>query len=121
MIKQTDNVNGWGIYDNKRGWSKALLANTDGTAINVPITVQGTQMQIPSSSWGAGNYIYMAIAEPTTRSLTQEEFAEQALKFATYDNRKHVQCGEQAQADRDALITQMANAGYDLDDILKYL
>ena len=67
------------------------------------------------------NYMYVAIAEPTTRSLTQEELAEQRLKFLTYDNRKYVECGNQAEADRDALIQAMAEQGYDLDDILKYL
>ena len=51
----------------------------------------------------------------------QEEFEEQRLKFLSYDHRKHVACAEQAEAERDGLISYMANLGYSLDDILKYL
>jgi len=72
---------------------------------------------------GSGlNYIYVAIAEPpAARSLTQAEFAEQALKFATYQNRKEVNCGNMAEEKRDDLITSLANQGYDLADILRYM
>ena len=113
LMKQTDNVNGWAIYDDKRGFSKALLANSDNTAINVPITVQGTQLQISASSWGAGNYIYIAIAKPSTRSMTQEEFTQQAAKFGTYSNRSDVHQGEQAMAQRQALMKELQAAGVD--------
>ena len=64
----------------------------------------------------------MAIAEPPAgRSLTQEEYAEQALKFATYQNRKEVACGNMAEQQRDNLIQHLALQGYNLNDILKYV
>lgn len=45
------------------------------------------------------------------RSLTSEEYAQQALRFATYQNRKDVKCGQDAQAKRDDLIDQLTLAG----------
>ena len=51
----------------------------------------------------------------------QEAFAERALRLLTFENRKHVYCGQQAEAKRDASITYLVEAGYNLDEILKYL
>lgn len=90
----------------------------DGTTLTVEVTASNA-----SGSSGPKS----ATVQPSTtfrseiRSLTQEEFNEQALKFATYDNRKEVQCGKMAEAQRDELIKAMAEQGYNLDDILKYL
>ena len=50
-----------------------------------------------------------------------EAFAEKALRLLTFENRKHVYCGQQAEAKRDAAIQSLADQGYTLPDILKYL
>ena len=111
LIKQSDGSNGWGIYDYKRGWSKTLLADQNYANVDIALTVQDNRFQIASASWGPGNYLYMAIAKPTTRSLTQEEFTQQAAKFATYNNRRDVHQGEQAMAQREALMKELQAAG----------
>ena len=46
------------------------------------------------------------------RSLTAEELEAQKLQFLTYENRKMVNCGQQAQAARDNLRTALLAAGY---------
>jgi hypothetical protein len=53
--------------------------------------------------------------------MTAEQLAEAKLKFATYENRSMVKCGEDAEAKRDVLIQQLAGEGYSLTDILNYL
>ena len=70
------------------------VGSIDGTAVTLTEGVTG---------WVDGEEVVGPDKTPI-RSLTEAELAEQRLKFLTYENRKHVQCGEQAQADRDALI-----------------
>ena len=62
--------------------------------------------------------------QPKPTSLSADlpaEYAETALRIRTFMNRHQVKCGEQAQADRDDLILALRNAGFELEDILKYL
>jgi len=88
-------------------------------------TFTSTGFTLSESSLSLNNngskYVFVAIAAPVVRSLTQAEFAEQKLKFTTYENRKDVKCGEMAEEQRDAVITSLAEAGYDLPDILRYM
>ena len=56
-------------------------------------------------------YLYVAIAEPTTRSMTQAEFDAQKLRHVTYENRRCTHEGEQAQAKRDELISELQAEG----------
>ena len=57
-------------------------------------------------------YVFVAIAAPVVRSLTEAEFAQQRLNFETYKNRKEVKCGEDALAARQALIDKLREQGY---------
>ena len=110
------------MQDSKRG-NKWIYANDDSAETGSPaIEFTDTGFTVTGSGIKNGTYIYVAIAEPpAARSLTQEEFAEQKLKFLTYQNRKEVECGNMAEQQRDDLIQQMANLGFELNDILKYL
>ena len=53
--------------------------------------------------------------------MSPEQYAETALKFTTYKNREMVECGNNAEADRDDLIIKLQDAGYSIPDILSYL
>ena len=53
--------------------------------------------------------------------MTAEEYAETALKFATYENRQMVECGNIAQQKRDQLMLDLRGQGFELEDILEYL
>ena len=130
LIKCSSNNEAWLIADSKRGLTGSndgvLYANTAAQENQVNTASTDATGFTLTNAWGTINasgwtYTYIAIAAPPTRSLTQEEFNEQALKFATYQNRKEVQCGKMAEAQRDDLIKAMAEKGYNLDDILKYL
>ena len=131
MFKRTDGTGQWVIADSKRGMTgvndSTLYADTSGAEDqNTNVCSTDATGFTLTNGWvwindASSSYVYIAIAKPPTRSLTQEEFAEQALKFATYQNRKEVQCGKMAESQRDELIKAMAEKGYDLDDILKYL
>ena len=88
----------------------------DGTTLTVSYTAVNT---------GGSSGPTTALVQPGNssylRSLTQAEFDQQQLKFATYDNRRMVVCGEDAVAARDALISSLHAAGHSLEDILVYL
>ena len=105
------------IYGVRIG-GELVIAGPTGTVGTITSTTLSLTEAV--TGWVNGEEVVGPDKTPI-RSLTEAEFAEQRLKFLTYNNRKHVQCGEQAQADRDALITAMADRGYDLEDILKYL
>ena len=80
-----------------------------------------TGFTISSATELAGHCIFVAITAPEVETLSAEDFAEQKLKFATYENRKMVKCGNDAEAKRDHLIQNLAEDGYNLTEILKYL
>ena len=54
-------------------------------------------------------------------SNVQESFTEKALRFHTFENRKHLYCAKQVEEQRDVVISKLAQEGYDLNEILKYL
>ena len=66
-------------------------------------------------------YIYIAIAGPSTRSMTQEEFDAQRLRHVTYENRRCTHEGEQAQEKRNQLISQLEAQGYSAEEIEEIL
>ena len=53
--------------------------------------------------------------------MTPAQLAEAKLKFATFENRSMVKCGNDAEAARDNLIQELALDGYSLTEILNYL
>ena len=55
------------------------------------------------------------------RSMTEEEYVEQLVKFGTYNNRRDVHEGEQAMAQREALMKELQAAGVDPPAISKIL
>ena len=52
---------------------------------------------------------------------SDEAYAETALRQLTFENRKHVYCAQQVEAQRDQAIQALAAEGYELSEILKYL
>ena len=124
MTKCATATSPWFMFDTTRGDKPdgdnlVLMANnsdaeTFGNYIDFTdtgFTVQGTFGSINALS---NTYIYVAIAAPpTSRSLTQAEYDEQSLRFATYENRKEVYEGGQAQSARSALASQLIAEGYD--------
>jgi hypothetical protein len=132
MIKRTDAGNSWVMYDSARNPSNPrnirLAANTadaENTSSNIGIDFISNGFQIvgdaASINANLGSYIYVAIAAPVVDTMTAEQFAEAKLKFATFENRSMVKCGNDAEAKRDVLIQQLASEGYSLTDILNYL
>ena len=94
-------------------WDEELPA---GTTISTRFTATNTEGSV-DSGW---------TDELTPRMQSYdadpgEAYAERALRLLTFTNRQHVYCGQQAEAKRDAAISGLVNAGYELDEILKYL
>lgn len=134
LVKRTDITDDWMMYDNKRGvnvggQSEIINSNNDtqgrnGTQWNVEFTSDGFSFPSLDNAINAsgGTYIYVAIAEPpAARSQTLLELADTKLKFATFENRSMVQCGNEAEAKRDDLIIELRDQGYLLPDILEHL
>ena len=117
----SENTN-WVIMDSERGLDSTgvtsfVYPNSDRTEVSdynyVQATDNGFTFPVEGLNLGGSTYLYVAIAEPpSARSLTQEEYAEQALKFATYSNRKATYQGEEAMAAREALIAKLREQGY---------
>ena len=127
LVRRTEVGDDWMLFDNKRGVNTGNPAESE--VLNPNNTAQGRDSQAWNVQFNAtgftftgfdngtsavgGQYVYMAIAEPpAARSLTAEELEAQKLQFATYENRKMVNCGQQAQAKRDTLRTSLISAGY---------
>jgi flagellar basal body rod protein FlgG len=110
----------------KNGFPKCNLAESSGTGSDGVVftadsngfTVTGTGGNINANN---ATYIYVAIAAPVVASMTAEQFTEAQLKFATFENRSMVKCGNDAEARRDNLIIGLEEQGYSLTEILKYL
>ena len=126
---------GWPIFDSKRGFSTGLGVS-DGKLLSANYVTQeqndktivalANGFQIADNGGtineGGATMMYVAIAEPPdARSQTPTELAETKLKFATFENRSMVKCGNDAEAARDALIQELALQGYSLPDILELL
>ena len=77
------------------------------------VTPASNQMVVKGSigEWKLGGRVEQVIPAGAI-SLTAEELEAQKLQFATYENRKMVNCGQQAQAARDNLKTALLAAGY---------
>ena len=127
LVRRTDSTEDWMIFDNKRGVNvgnpaQSAVINPNQTYgernsdnWNVQFNATGFTFTGPDGGTSAvgGQYVYMAIAEPpAARSMTTEELEDQKLQFATYENRKMVNCGQEAQAARDTLKTALLAAGY---------
>jgi hypothetical protein len=132
LLKASSSSTGnWVVYDVTRGDKKSLIPNgtftessgngSDGvvfTADSNGFTLAGSSGNINASDV---TYIYVAIAAPVVESMTAEQFTEAQLKFATFENRSMVKCGNDAEARRDNLIIGLEEQGYSLTEILKYL
>ena len=89
-----------------------------------PGTYMQTRVQASNDSGTADtgwSNVYTPRASRAADYNADEAFAEKALRILTFENRKHVYCGQQAEAKRDAAIQSLADQGYTLPDILKYL
>jgi hypothetical protein len=125
LVKRTDVTGDWLILDDKRPADSPVSGYTIGNVLKA-------NLANAESSYGFfeflddgfdqaafnGPYIYVAIAAPpSARSLTEEELEEQKLKFLTYNNRKMVNCGQEAQANREYLQAILIDHGYTLPEI----
>ena len=89
-----------------------------------PGTYMQTRVQASNDSGtvdSGWSNVYTPRASRAADYNADEAFAEKALRLLTFENRKHVYCGQQAEAKRDAAIQSLADQGYTLPDILKYL
>ena len=83
----------------------------------------GSVLNVEVKAFNAGGIspTFSASVTPSsssTYSLSEEETVQaQQLLYYTYKNRKEVYCGQIAESNREALRTQLVEAGYDLDDI----
>ena len=116
MYKRIDDAGGaWETYDVKRNdFTSELRLNTTNGDLNGrdPKTITDTTFTVNGTDTNS-TFVYIAIAEPpAARSMTTEELEAQKLQFLTYENRKMVNCGQQAQAARDNLRTALLAAGY---------
>jgi hypothetical protein len=134
MIKLSEDTGGatmgWVIVDAARGLNSTsdiprLFADMNSAETGIRIGVDDDGF-ILGEAGGSVNrataeYIYVAIAAPVVDTMTAEQFTEAQLKFATFENRSMVKCGNDAEAKRDDLMLQLEEDGYSLPDILKYL
>ena len=119
LFKPDQSGQPWYIFDAKRGVNGAKDAlypntngaeNSDGGTGDYDVSFNSDGFTV--NGLGYAKY-YVAIAEPpAARSLTQAEFTEQALKFATYQNRKEVIEGEEALNNRDQMKDNLIAEGY---------
>ena len=136
LVKCVSTSGDWMLFDDKRGVntgsppeSSALNPNEafseqTSNSFNVEFNDDGFVFPGINQSVSGPNaeYIYVAIAEPPDAvSMTTAQLAETQLKFATFENRSMVKCGNDAEAARDALIQELALQGYSLPDILELL
>lgn len=87
----------------------------EGTTLTVSYTAQNSSATVGPTT---------ATVQPGStnlRSLTQAEYTEQALKFGTYENRRDVKVGQDAQAKRHKLASDLQLEGYSPEEILKLL
>ena len=114
MVKCSSYTGDWYIFDAKRPGTFVVANGQGGDAVG-GVTFESNGFTYPYNSPISGNsefFIYIAIAAPVVRSLTEAEFAQQRLNFETYKNRKEVKCGEDALAARQALIDKLREQGY---------
>lgn len=119
----------WSMYDSVRGMEAPGPSNQLDPNNQLPNQNYGYISTYETGFIQVGQFvspvpqetIYIAIAAPVTEAMTAEEYTETALKFATYENRQMVECGNIAQQKRDQLILSLRNQGFELEDILKYL
>lgn len=116
MVKCYEGVNqSWAIYDTSRmdgAQHYELRADSDiaeGAEFTPTLNSTGFALNSASSQVNAsgGKYLYVAIAEPSTRSMTQEEFNAEALKMVTYNNRRDVHQGELAREERSRIAKEL--------------
>ena len=115
MLKRVNGTGtmNWSMFDNARGFGsglgvsdgKLLQANTTGNEQDdKTIVALSDGFQIADNGGTINDdgqsHIYIAIAKPTTRSMTQEEFNAEAVKMGTYNNRRDVHQGELAKEER---------------------
>ena len=127
LIKQADAsaASNWYIYDSKRsGQLQPNVTTAEGASKPIDFTDNGFELTNGSAGINAAGrtIVYVAIAAPpAARSLTQEEFAEQGLRFATYDNRQDVVQGQKAMSRRDDLMQELRQAGVSQEQIDKLM
>ena len=136
MVKNLNANGDWIIFDDKRGvntgspaestilWANEAFGENSSDNWNVEFNDDGFVFTSNNGGTSGANaqYIYVAIAAPPDAvSMTTAQLAEAKLKFATFENRSMVKCGNDAEAARDALIQELALDGYSLTEILNYL
>ena len=134
MIVAADRDGNFIVVDEKRGNgadavypNQTFTENNDncvqfGYATGVSITAQIFVQNAASQYNNNGTkFLYMAIGKEATRSMTTEEFAQEAAMFATYENRRDVHQGELAMEKRESLKRELQAAGVDPPAIDKLL
>lgn len=124
VIKSLNNGYDWAVFDTKRGDNNLPFytnrAEDYYPGPHIDFTANGFTLKGSDKEYNESGktYAYWAYADaPSTYSMTEEELKQQTLKFATYDNRKEVYCGEVAQARRDELKVSLLEAGYTEEEI----
>ena len=90
-----------------------------GTAIETQVKATN-ELGSSTSEWTAP-VVPRALTLDMTEAETTLAYTEAALLLATFNNRHMVYCGQQAEAERDNLIANLAAQGYELTKILTYL
>ena len=116
----------WILLDDKRGDKNHLFPDlSDQEKVeNYAVTFTDSGFSMPSG-WNevsaAGNFVYVAIAAPVIDTLSAEDFAEQKLKFATYENREAVKQGEEAMNKREKMVEGLRESGMSQEQIDKLI
>ena len=115
LIRNSSTGGNWGIYDHTRGANAVLNPNSNNAENNIPCTLSATGFTVTGGATDVNTlgdqYVYVAIAAPTTRSMTEAEFAETDLKLTSYDYRKAAYALD-VERQRQALIDELTRKGY---------
>lgn len=102
------------------GWTAgSVLSNGDLTSTGTVDDIVDTTVTLtPSSSinWVDGVNVTGPVTA-ATRSQSPEEFSESQARFMTYLNRSMIKCGEDALAQRQAIVDDAANLGIDISEL----
>lgn len=111
---QNQTANVWGV----RIGGVLIDAGTAGTVGSI----NGTTVSLTEKvdGWVNGEDVVGPDKTPT-RSMTEQEYVEQLVKFSTYENRRDVHEGEIAMGKRDEMVRQLEAAGVDPPAIRKIL
>jgi len=130
LIKTASVADDWFIFDSKfqdpgqtsLSPNKSISETFTSGRTRLSFNDTGFTIDNVNLGWSNGDeFIYVAIAAPVIETLSAEAFAEQKLKFATYQNRKEVIEGQAAMSRRDDLMQELKEAGVSQEQIDKLM